>query len=64
MGDGFSHVWQAAGALAITLAVGFTLSMKLFRWEKEEKIRASAKLWVLAVLLPFIVMGLWQGLGK
>ena len=33
--------------------------MKLFRWEKEEKIRGSAKLWVLVVLLPFIVMGVW-----
>jgi ABC-2 type transport system permease protein len=57
-GGGFP--WTAAGALIITMIVGMTVSMKLFRWEKEEKIRGTAKLWVLAVLLPFVVMGVWQ----
>jgi ABC-type multidrug transport system permease subunit len=47
-------------ALIITLLLGFFVGNKLFRWEKEEKIRASAKLWVLAVLVPFFVMGVWQ----
>jgi ABC-2 type transport system permease protein len=56
--------WAAAGALLITVAVGVTVGFKLFRWEKEEKIRGSAKLWVLAVLLPFIVIGLWQILQR
>jgi len=50
-------VWKAAGALIITLIVGFVVGTNLFRWEKEEKIRGTAKLWVLAVLLPFFVMG-------
>jgi hypothetical protein len=36
------------------------VGMKLFRWEKEEKIKGSAKLWVAAVLAPFLIMGLWQ----
>jgi imidazolonepropionase-like amidohydrolase/ABC-type multidrug transport system permease subunit len=47
-------------ALLITVFVGLFISYKLFRWEKEEKIRGSAKLWVGAVLLPFIVLGVWQ----
>ena len=47
-------------ALIITLLLGFFVGNKLFRWEKEEKIRASAKLWVLAVLVPFFAMGIWQ----
>jgi imidazolonepropionase-like amidohydrolase/ABC-type multidrug transport system permease subunit len=47
-------------ALLITVFVGLFISYKLFRWEKEEKIRGSAKLWVGAVMLPFIVLGLWQ----
>jgi ABC-type multidrug transport system permease subunit len=47
-------------ALVVTTIVGGLVSMKLFRWEKEEKIRGRAKLWVLVVLLPFIVMGVWQ----
>jgi ABC-2 type transport system permease protein len=54
--------WSAALALIVTTVVGGLVSMKLFRWEKEEKIRGSAKLWVLVVLLPFIVMGLLQWL--
>jgi len=33
---------------------------RLFRWEKGEKIRASAKLWLLAVLTLFLVLGFWQ----
>jgi ABC-2 type transport system permease protein len=50
----------AAGVMVLTIVGGALISMKLFRWEKEEKIRGSAKLWVLVVLLPFIVMGVWQ----
>jgi len=46
--------------MLLTIAGGGLISMKLFRWEKEEKIRGSAKLWVLAVLMPFFVMGVWK----
>lgn len=50
----------SAGALALTAAVGMLLAVKLFRWEKEEKLRPAAKLWLLAVLGPFFVLGAWQ----
>jgi imidazolonepropionase-like amidohydrolase/ABC-type multidrug transport system permease subunit len=53
-----------AFALLITVFVGLFISYKLFRWEKEEKIRGSAKLWVGAVMLPFFVLGLWQAHTK
>ena len=53
-----------AVALLITMFVGLFISYKLFRWEKEEKIRGSAKLWVGAVMVPFIVLGLWQAHTK
>jgi len=46
--------------LILTTIGGTLISMKLFRWEKEEKIRGSAKLWVLAILTPFFVMGIWE----
>ncbi len=49
-----------AGALALTALVATFLAVKLFRWEKEEKLRASAKLWLVAVLAPFLLMGAWQ----
>jgi len=52
------------GALLLTTAVGFLVSMKLFRWEKEEKIRGSAKLWVAGVILPFLVLGVRQSINK
>jgi len=51
---------QPVGALLVTMCVGLFIAYKLFRWEKEEKIRASAKLWLMAVLLPFLCLGLWQ----
>jgi imidazolonepropionase-like amidohydrolase/ABC-type multidrug transport system permease subunit len=56
--------WQAVGALILTTVVGLTLCVKLFRWEKEEKIRPAAKMWVLAVLMPFALLGSWQAHAK
>jgi len=47
-------------ALLVTTMIGLFLAYKLFRWEKEEKIRNSAKLSILAVLLPFLGVGAWQ----
>jgi imidazolonepropionase-like amidohydrolase/ABC-type multidrug transport system permease subunit len=50
----------AASALALTAVLGTFLAAKLFRWEKEEKLRAAAKFWLLAVLGPFFVLGAYQ----
>jgi imidazolonepropionase-like amidohydrolase/ABC-type multidrug transport system permease subunit len=47
----------AVGALLLTLVVGLFLAVKLFRWEKEEKLPPRNRLWVVAVLAPFLVMG-------
>ncbi|HWF09034.1 MAG TPA: amidohydrolase family protein [Bryobacteraceae bacterium] len=56
--------WQAVGAMVLTTVLGLLLSAKLFRWEKEEKVRPSAKLWVVAVLTPFVALGAWQTHAK
>lgn len=56
--------WQAVGAMLITTVLGLFLCVKLFRWEKEEKMRPAAKLWLVAVLLPFVVLGTWQAHAK
>jgi imidazolonepropionase-like amidohydrolase/ABC-type multidrug transport system permease subunit len=56
--------WSAAGSLLVTAAVGTFLAVKLFRWEKEEKMRSSAKLWLLVVLAPILAMGTWQSYAK
>ncbi len=52
--------WMPSLALVATTILGLFIAFKLFRWEKEEKIRSSAKLWVGAVMLPFLVLGVWQ----
>lgn len=52
--------WQAVGAMLLTTVIGLFLCVKLFRWEKEEKMRPAAKLWLVAVLVPFVVLGSWQ----
>lgn len=63
-GESLFHNWQAVLALVLTAAVSTFISTKLFRWEKEEKLRASAKLWVLVVLVPFILLGAYQAWSK
>ncbi len=59
-GESLASNWFAVFALLITFAVAMFVGIKLFRWEKEEKISNRAKLWILAVLAPFFVMGIYQ----
>ncbi len=47
-------------ALAVAMAVAVVIALKLFRWEKEEKISGKAKLWIVAVLAPFVIVGAYQ----
>ena len=54
----------AAGMLLLTAVLATFLGVKLFRWEKEEKIRNSAKLWLLTVLVPFLALGTYQAYNK
>jgi imidazolonepropionase-like amidohydrolase/ABC-type multidrug transport system permease subunit len=54
----------SVGALLLTLVVGMFLAVQLFRWEKEERIPPRNRLWVLAVLAPFVVMGCYQAFTR
>jgi imidazolonepropionase-like amidohydrolase/ABC-type multidrug transport system permease subunit len=63
-GETLAKNLTAFGALALTVVVGLFIGIRLFRWEKEEKIAGRSKLAVLVVLLPFIVMGVWQAYSK
>ena len=54
------HNWAAILALSGTILLATFISMQLFRWEKDERIRGSAKLWVLGALIPFIALGAYQ----
>jgi len=52
--------WPSVLALTTTLTICTFVATQLFRWEKEEKIRTSAKLWVLGALAPFVILGCYQ----
>ena len=47
-------------ALLVTTFVGLFIALKLFRWEKDEKVKPASKLWLAAAILPFFVLGAWQ----
>lgn len=59
-GESVLHNWQSVIALIVTAFIGMFIATKLFRWEKEEKLRNSAKFWVLAALAPFLILGIYQ----
>ena len=47
-------------ALSIGIFVAFEISRQLFRWEPEAKVPKSAKLWVLAAMVPFVLFGTYE----
>ena len=59
-GETLGSNWKGALALIVTGALGLFIASRLFRWEKEEKLKPAAKLWVAGVLLPFIALGVYQ----
>jgi len=58
--DSLAQNLEPAGALLVATAVGLFVSLKLFRWEKEEKVRTASKLWLVAAMVPFVFLGTWQ----
>jgi len=63
LGQTLAQNWVGVLVMVVTSFVGGFISLKLFRWEKEEKIRGSAKWWVAVALLPFIAMGVLESIG-
>ncbi len=55
-----SRHWAEMLSLLLSGTLGLLLAWKLFRWEKEERIAGRAKLWSLAFVVPFLVMGTWM----
>ena len=43
-----------------TAVIAFSLSVKLFRWDASEKASRNAKLWALATVIPFVVLGVYE----
>jgi imidazolonepropionase-like amidohydrolase/ABC-type multidrug transport system permease subunit len=63
-GESIFENWEKVLALLVTGFVGVFISTKLFRWEKEEKLKPAAKLWVVVVLLPFLILGSYMSWSK
>src|SRR4051812_2982224 len=51
---------QSVLALLMAVVIGFILSYNLFRWDKDDRVSGRAKVWVSAVLAPFLVLGIWE----
>jgi len=51
-------------SLAGGAAFCFFISTKLFRWEPEEKVDRRAKVWALAAVIPFLLLGAWENLHR
>ncbi|MHB8754628.1 MAG: ABC transporter permease [Candidatus Acidiferrales bacterium] len=56
----FRDVLEDLIALSVSLLLAFEVSRRLFRWEPNEKIRGKAKLWAVAALIPFLLLGGWE----
>jgi ABC-2 type transport system permease protein len=41
-------------------ALASFISSQLFRWEPEAKLPRNAKLWAVATILPFVLLGIWE----
>ena len=54
------EILTEAAALILGLLVAFEISRRIFRWEPEAKMPRSAKVWVLAALIPFVAFGAWE----
>jgi ABC-type multidrug transport system permease subunit len=63
-GESLADNWTAVLALTVSTLVCLFVCFKLFRWEKEEKVKAGAKGWVAAALLPFVLLGGWQAFDR
>ena len=65
-GESALSIANLESALALVTAMGVALfvGVKLFRWEKEEKISGKAKLWILVVMAPFVIGGFYQAHSK
>jgi imidazolonepropionase-like amidohydrolase/ABC-type multidrug transport system permease subunit len=56
--------WQPILVLLATTVVATFLSAILFRWEKGERMRTSAKLYLVAMVLPSLVFGAYHAYSR
>jgi ABC-type multidrug transport system permease subunit len=47
-------------SLIVWAALSFFVAAQLFRWEPETKIPRTGKLWAVATIIPFVLLGIWE----
>lgn len=60
---GSASTWKVGPelvALAAGAVMALYVSVKLFRWEPEEKVSRQAKLAAAAIVIPFLLLGVWE----
>ncbi len=63
-GGGLGASLGSMGALLTSAVIGVLVSVKIFRWEKEERIKGAAKAWVLGVFAPFLLLGGYEAYSR
>ncbi|HEV2178309.1 MAG TPA: CIA30 family protein [Terriglobia bacterium] len=58
--DTLSAHWAELVALTVSGTFGLLFAWKLFRWEKEEKMKRSNKLLAVTFVVPFLLIGAWM----
>jgi ABC-2 type transport system permease protein len=58
--SGLGQVAEETIALLLSLAAAFEMSLRLFRWEPDEKVPSRAKAWAVVALVPFLLLGAWE----
>ncbi len=54
------HLLEQIVSLGVWAILAFFIASQLFRWEPEEKVPRNAKLWALATIVPFLILGVWE----
>jgi ABC-2 type transport system permease protein len=57
---GLQTLGMVVFSLGAWAALAFFISAQLFRWEPEAKLPRNAKLWAVATILPFLLLGVWE----
>jgi ABC-2 type transport system permease protein len=58
-----ASIWSfrvEATSLGLWAVLAFFVSAQLFRWEPEQKVTRNAKLYALATVIPFVLLGIWE----
>ena len=56
----FYTLGMVLGSLIAWAVLAAFISSQLFRWEPEAKLPRNAKLWAVATILPFVLLGIWE----